>query len=96
MAIHYSGNFPSGYRSKGFALSSLSKFEEAVEQFDMALEREHQPRDRAQILYNKAYALMLAGNLEAAERAATEALEEDPTNYQARSFVSRLRSRKEG
>ena len=88
--IACSPGFPSGYRNKGFALSSLGRFEEAVEEFDLALERERNPRDRSQILYNKAYALMLNGKLDEAMNAADQALDEDPTNYKVRSLVSRL------
>lgn len=89
-AIQHSPDFASGYRNKGFALSVLRNFDEAVEQFDEALAREGRPRDRAQILYNKAYALMLGGRLTEAENAADEALEEDPTYYKARAIVGRL------
>lgn len=89
-AIQHSPDFASGYRSKGFALSVLRRFDEAAEQFDEALARETRPRDRAQILYNKAYTLMLGGGLTEAEEAAGEALEEDPTYYKARSILNRL------
>jgi tetratricopeptide (TPR) repeat protein len=89
-AIQHSPDFASGYRSKGFALSVLRRFDEAAEQFDEALARETRPRDRAQILYNKAYALMLGGRLTEAKEAGGEALEEDPTYYKARSIVYRL------
>ncbi len=94
-AIANSPTFANGYRNKGFALSSLGRFGEAVQQFDLALERERNGRDRSQILYNKAYALMLDRKLDEAMETAEKAVVEDPTNGRVRALISRLQILKE-
>ena len=89
--IKHSPDYPAGYRSKGFALSALGRFPDALDQFDLALEREERPRDRSQIFHSKAYTFRLANRLPEAEEAAREALTLDPLNTQASKLLNRLR-----
>lgn len=90
-SIKYSPEYPGGYRSKAFALSALGRFPEAIEVYDLAMEREERPRDCSQILYNKAYALRLANRLSEAEQVVRKALSLDPLNTKASKFLSLLR-----
>jgi serine/threonine protein kinase len=92
ISISATPSFSSGYRNLGFALSALGKFDESVPAFQKAFDRETRPRDRAQILYNMAYALMLGGDLERAKSTAGDALKIDPTYPKPRSLINRLKA----
>lgn len=74
------------FQTRGFARSNLGKFDEAIEDFTVALEKETDERRKSMILYQRGYAKRLAGRLEDAYQDAMAALQLDETNVKARKM----------
>jgi serine/threonine protein kinase len=87
-AIELDPSLASAYQTRGFARSNLGRIGDSVSDFNVALEKTTEPRRKAQILYQRGYANMLAGKLDAACNDAREALKHNPDNEGARWLKS--------
>ena len=78
------------YHTRGFARSNLGKFDAAIEDFTIALEKETDDRRKSRILYQRGYAKKLSGRFEEAFENAIKAVELDRTNAKARKLKESL------
>jgi len=80
------------YQTRGFSRSNLGKFDEAIEDFTIAYEKETDERRKSMILYQRGYSKRLAGRFEDAYQDAITAIEFDEANPKARRLKESLES----
>jgi len=82
---------PAAYQSKGFALSSLERFDGALQNFGLALEYADLKPVEAQIHYNLSYVFWCTGDKENQIRELEKALECNPDHLKAKEFLEKYR-----
>jgi Tfp pilus assembly protein PilF len=89
-AIEMNKELLPAYRTRGFARSCLGKFEDAVADFNIALDLAKEDNyKRSQILYQRGYAFMRLNKMDDACRDATESLQLNPDFDKAAWLVSK-------
>ncbi|MDH5595259.1 MAG: protein kinase [Candidatus Bathyarchaeota archaeon] len=89
-SIESDPEYSRGYQTRGFARSNLGIFDEAVEDFTKAYEKETDERRKSMIIYQRGYAKRLAGKLEGALKDAILAISLDETNAKAHKLKESL------
>lgn len=78
------------YQTRGFARSNLGKFDDAIKDFTIALEKETDERRKSMILYQRGYAKKLAGRFDEAFEDALQAIKFDETNTKTQALKESL------
>jgi serine/threonine protein kinase len=89
-SIAIDGNPSNPYMTRGFARSNLGKYNDAIDDFTLAFNKEIDEKKKSKILYHRGYSKMLAGRLSDALDDSLEATELDWTNTKAQRLKEKL------
>jgi len=90
-AIKLESEYSPAYHCKGFALSNLEKYDEALENFQLALKYARDESQKANIHTNMSYVYMMKGDRKKQIEELEKALECNPRHYKARDFLDKAR-----